>query len=122
MLGLFIGYSGSDVWSELKSIEQLKDLYQQSDTSPVVLFKHSTRCSISSMAKSRIESNWSKLFSDFPIYYLDLIAHRNISNSIANDLGVEHQSPQIIVVKNGQAIYDTSHGGIDANNLVDILS
>ena len=122
MLGLFKGCSGSDVWSELNSIEQLKDLYQQSDTSPVVLFKHSTRCSISSMAKSRIESNWSKLFSDFPIYYLDLIAHRNISNSIAEDLGVEHQSPQIIVVKNGQAIYDTSHGGIEVNNLVDILS
>ena len=122
MLGLFKGCSGSDVWSELNSIEQLKDLYQQSDTNPVVLFKHSTRCSISSMAKSRIENNLSKLFPDFPIYYLDLIVHRNISNSIAKDLGVEHQSPQIIVVKNGQAIYDTSHGGIDANNLVDILS
>lgn len=122
MLGLFKGYSGSDVWSELNSIQQLKDLYLKSYKSPVVLFKHSTRCSISSMAKSRIESNWSKLFTDFPIYYLDLIAHRNISNSIAKDLGVEHQSPQIIVVKNGQAIYDISHGGIDANNLVDILS
>jgi bacillithiol system protein YtxJ len=122
MLGIFKGYNGSDVWSELNSIEQLKELYQQSDTTPVILFKHSTRCSISSMAKSRIESNWSKLFSDLPIYYLDLIAHRNISNSIAEDLGIEHQSPQIIVVKNGQAIYDTSHGGIDANNPVEILS
>ena len=69
MLGLFKGYSGSDVWSELNSIEQLKDLYQQSDTSPVVLFKHSTRCSISSMAKSRIEN----YFPNRDVYIVEML-------------------------------------------------
>jgi bacillithiol system protein YtxJ len=78
------------------------------------IFKHSTRCSISSMAKNRVERDWDL---DFPIYYLDLIQYRSISNLIAAKSGIEHQSPQLIVFQNGLPVYDASHNAIDANEI-----
>lgn len=73
------------------------------------VFKHSIRCSISSMAKSRFEREYNL---DFPVYYLDLIQYRSISNLIAEKSGIEHQSPQLIVFQNGKPIYNASHSGI----------
>lgn len=73
------------------------------------VFKHSTRCSISNMAKNRLERDWR---FDFPIYYLDLLNYRPISNLIADASNVQHESPQLIVFQNGKAIYAASHNGI----------
>lgn len=101
-------------WQELTSVPQWAEVLQQSWQTPVAVFKHSTRCSISSMAKSRLEREWQGNEPDFPVYYLDLIAHRDVSNTIATDLGIEHQSPQLIVIKNGQPVYNGSHNMIKA--------
>ncbi|MCB0507118.1 MAG: bacillithiol system redox-active protein YtxJ [Chitinophagales bacterium] len=99
-------------WENLNSEQQFSELLQ---TEPIfAVFKHSTRCSISSMAKNRVEREWQH---DFPIYYLDLLNHRNVSNQIATLSGVEHQSPQLIVFQNGKVIYDASHNGIDVNEI-----
>lgn len=96
-------------WLELTSEEQFLQLLESEKTFAV--FKHSTRCSISSMAKNRLENNWD-LDENTPVYYLDLIQHRNVSNLIADKLQVTHQSPQLIVIKNKEAIYHASHNGI----------
>jgi len=109
-------------WIELTSSEQLKEIIESSTEKPVLLFKHSTRCSISSMAKSRFESNWILNNEEFPTYYLDLIAFRAISAEIAELTGVEHQSPQAIVIKDKKAIYNASHNGIDAKEISALLN
>jgi bacillithiol system protein YtxJ len=105
-------------WTELSSIDQLEDIKQKSFNQPQVIFKHSTRCSISSMAKSRLER--SKISQEnIPFYFLDLIEHRNISNNIAQVFDVEHASPQVLVIKNGECIYDESHSGISMDEIVE---
>jgi len=104
-------------WHQLATEAELEALIERSHTVPCVIFKHSTRCSISSMAKSRFERNWDMDGTEIEPYYLDLIAYRPVSNKIAEALGVEHQSPQIILHKNGEAIYNTSHNDINIADL-----
>lgn len=87
------------------------------DAKPSILFKHSTRCSISSMAKNRLELGLESLSPKFNIYYLDLIQYRTISNRIAEMFSVEHASPQVLVVLNGECIYDASHGQINPKEI-----
>lgn len=98
-------------WNHLTDIKQLDEVAELSKEKAVLLFKHSTRCSISSMAISRLQREWGE--TEVVPYYLDLIAHRDISNEIANKFDVFHQSPQAIVIKNGKAVYDASHSGIN---------
>lgn len=100
-------------WNELTSVEQLKALLEESEN-PILLFKHSTRCSISTMAINRFENEWDKSKTEIKPYYLDLLAHRPVSAEIANLTGVEHQSPQAILVYKGKVFYDASHSGINA--------
>lgn len=103
------------LWKELASEEQLAEIKQHSSQRPQVIFKHSTRCSISSMAKSRLERAVAAQDVDF--YYLDLIKYRSISNRIAEDFSVNHESPQVLLIKNGACIYDESHSGISMDEI-----
>ena len=89
----------------------------ESKEQPVVIFKHSTRCSISSMAFDRLRRAWKEGENVKP-YYLDLIQYRDISNQIAERFGIMHQSPQVILLKDGKAIYDNSHMGISYQDLI----
>ena len=106
-------------WNNLENASQLDAITEESKTIPVMLFKHSIRCSISSMALNRIESNW-KDFDNQHIkpYYLDLIAHRDISNLIAEQYGIEHQSPQALIISSGKCIYHESHSNIRYNDIM----
>jgi len=100
-------------WNKLEVAGQLAAINEESKTSKVMLFKHSTRCSISSMALNRIESNWKDNDNQLvKPYYLDLIAHRDVSTLIAQQYGIEHQSPQVLVISNGTCIYNESHNNI----------
>lgn len=105
-------------WKELNNIEDLETALKASHEQPVALFKHSTRCSVSLMAKKSIERFWDL---DIDAYYLDLIVHRDVSNSIAEQLEVHHQSPQMVLVKDGKAIYNASHGSIDVDAMGELL-
>ncbi|MHB8259832.1 MAG: bacillithiol system redox-active protein YtxJ [Bacteroidia bacterium] len=106
-------------WNTLNNISQLAEINEESKSIKVMLFKHSTRCSISSMALSRIESSWKDSDSNFiKPYYLDLIAHRDISNLIAEQYGVEHQSPQALIISNGKCIYHASHTNIKYSDII----
>lgn len=94
-------------WTILTTEEQLKSLLEKSHTKPQVIFKHSTRCSISSTIKTRLEKSATPSTIDF--HYLDLIAYRSLSNKIADELKVHHESPQVLLLKNGECIFDESH-------------
>jgi len=100
-------------WTELTDIAQLLEVTAISNEKPVVIFKHSTRCSISRMALKQFERDYD-LNEVVDAYFLDLIAHRDISNEIASRFNVYHESPQLILIRNGKAVYDVSHSDIDA--------
>lgn len=103
-------------WNNLIDISQLEEIDNTSKEKPVLLFKHSTRCSISAMALGRFERSFSEEVS-FEPYYLDLIAHRDISNEVAERYGVRHESPQAILIRNGRVILQASHMGISYEEL-----
>ncbi len=110
-------------WTALTDISQLADIKQKSQEHPIVMFKHSTRCSISSMALSRLERGWDdSALPQVEAYFLDLIAYRQISNAVAEEFGVYHQSPQIMIIVDGGVIYDESHMGISFSSLKSALA
>lgn len=96
-------------------MEQLEELVANSENRPQVIFKHSTRCSISSMVLGRLERETPPEGWDF--YLLDLLAHRDISAAIAEKLNVHHESPQIILIKNKEVLMDESHLAIQMDEL-----
>lgn len=104
-------------WIELKSLHQLPEIKELSKQKPQLIFKHSTRCSISTVAKNRLEKTAAAAGVDF--YYLDLIRFRDISNKIAEDFDVYHESPQVLLIKNGECTYDESHSGITMDEIAE---
>ncbi len=104
-------------WINLTQEEQLQQIKITSKNKPQVIFKHSTRCSISSMAKNRLEKSTQPDEIDF--YFLDLIKYRPISNKIAEIFKVYHASPQILLIKNDECVYDESHSGIDMSEIIE---
>lgn len=104
-------------WIHLTDEEQLKQIVSYSQIKPQVIFKHSTRCSISSVALQRLQKVSQPLDIDF--YFLDILSYRNISNTVAQLFGVPHESPQILLVKDGKCIYEDSHMGISMNDIIE---
>jgi bacillithiol system protein YtxJ len=102
-------------WIPLLDEQQLEEIKEKSATRPQVIFKHSSRCSISSMARHRLDKNTFPEGIDF--YFLDIINHRNISNKIASDFKVYHESPQVLVITKGACVYDESHSGIHMDEI-----
>ncbi|MEO8533175.1 MAG: bacillithiol system redox-active protein YtxJ [Flavobacterium sp.] len=103
-------------WIPLTNLTQLDEIGTNSNIKPIVIFKHSTRCSISRMALKQFEREYD-LDETVDAFFLDLIAHRDVSNEIANRFNVYHESPQLLLIKNGKAIYNVSHSDIDAEAL-----
>lgn len=100
-------------WSHLRSLNQIDTIREESKENPVLIFKYSSRCSISRMALDRLERNWDE--GEMPAvkpYFLDLITYREISNRIADVFNVEHESRQVLIIDNEKSIYDQSHMGI----------
>jgi bacillithiol system protein YtxJ len=103
-------------WIQLTDEAQLNEIISRSQYKPQVIFKHSSRCSISSVALQRFQKAQQPEGLDFN--FLDLLAHRPLSNKIAETFGVYHESPQVLLIKNGACIFDESHLGISMNDIV----
>ncbi len=103
-------------WIPLIFMGQLDEILSISNEKPVVIFKHSTRCSISRMALKQFENEFD-LEDKVHAYFLDLLEYRDISNEIASRFKVYHQSPQLLLIKEGKSVYDVSHSDIDAAEL-----
>ena len=103
-------------WRQLTDLGQLNEIVDLSTEKPVAIFKHSTRCSISRMVLKQFENEFDLQDKVVP-YFLDLLEHRDISNEIASRFGVQHQSPQIIVIKDGKAVYNASHESVDVQKI-----
>jgi len=110
------------VWKILSASRQLNDIEKESFNKTQIIFKHSTTCSISRMAKNRMESRLQELEKNADVYYLDLLAYRGISNEVAEKWNVLHESPQILIIKNGVSVYDSSHNMITISDINNHLS
>lgn len=99
-----------------KQLEEIDKLSYSPEIKGILLFKHSTRCSISSMALSRLERNL-KVSNILPIYLLNLLDYRSVSQHIAEHYQITHESPQVLVIKNGKCIYTASHSEINADDI-----
>ncbi len=106
-------------WTEIHSVDELHEIWDNSIEKPAVFFKHSTRCSISSMALRAFERDW--VSDDTQLFFIDLIANRDVSNLLAELSNVEHQSPQIIVTNNKTVLFSDSHGTIDAEKVQKLI-
>jgi len=107
-------------WTILEDLQQLDEI--KSSSQPSLIFKHSTRCSISMMAKKRFELDWDALPENMNLYFLDLIRYREISNTIAEVFNVHHESPQLLLIKDGECVYEASHGEISAEETAEQLA
>ena len=103
-------------WQAIESIDKLDNLLASNET--FLIFKHSTRCPVSSAAKRRFEADWFKQARTIPAYYLDLIEYRDVSNKVASDLEVIHQSPQLILVHQKAVLHHSSHTSISADKVL----
>jgi bacillithiol system protein YtxJ len=106
----------------LDNVDQLPDLIAESHHKPVVIFKHSTSCGTSAGAKFKLENGWDIAPETIDFYYLDLLQNRAVSNEVATKLAVTHQSPQLIVLKDGQVASHTSHHRISLEGLHSVLA
>jgi len=103
-------------WNTLEEEEGLEAIISRSASRPQLIYKHSTRCPISSMVKNRLErSGPPPETMDF--YFLDLIRHRGLSNRIAETFGVRHESPQVLLIRDGRCVYNESHTAITMQEL-----
>ncbi|NNL15803.1 MAG: bacillithiol system redox-active protein YtxJ [Flavobacteriaceae bacterium] len=107
-------------WKNLTSTNQLDAIVEKSSSKIQIIFKHSTRCGISSMVKRQFERQYS-LNGEADLYYLDILNYRNISNEISNRFQVYHESPQLLIIKNGVVVKHDSHGSINDMNLITIV-
>ena len=109
-------------WQPLTQSEQLTDIVRESFEQPVIIFKHSTTCSISAMAKSKVERQWADAgLSTAKIYYLDLLRFRPISQEIAQKFNVHHESPQLLLIQNGECTLDSSHMAIKLSEVKELV-
>ncbi|MEI7509306.1 MAG: bacillithiol system redox-active protein YtxJ [Flavobacterium sp.] len=107
-------------WITLTDLGQLNEIIDLSHEKPVLIFKHSTRCSISRFALKQFENEYD-LDDKITLYFLDLLNHRDISNDIASRFEVEHQSPQVLLIKEGKCIFNAAHSSIDVQDLKQFL-
>lgn len=104
-------------WISLEDFVQIEEYFNSQV--PFIVFKHSTRCSISSMVMRRFEKKYD--IHGVPLLYLDLLSYPSISDKLAQMFGVVHQSPQVLFIKNGICLYHASHNGINLQDIKDIL-
>jgi bacillithiol system protein YtxJ len=109
-------------WRTLDSKNSLEEILEISKSVPCAIFKHSTRCSTSSVAKNRLERGWNHADDSFPVYYLDVLESREVSSDVAAKFDVIHQSPQLLVIKNGDCVYHASHLSISIDEVNRVLS
>jgi len=103
-------------WHTITSESDWETILKSSETIPQLVYKHSTRCSVSAVAKARLERAEAPEHVQF--HYLDLIRYRQVSNRIAEDTGVHHESPQVLLIVNGKCVFNESHMAINMDDIV----
>lgn len=109
-------------WIALISVGQLDEIQEKSKSKTQVIFKHSTRCGISRMVLKQFVSAFNLVETDLDLYFLDLLNYRDVSNETGYKFQVMHESPQLLVIKNGIMVAHASHGAINNLNLEQLVN
>jgi bacillithiol system protein YtxJ len=107
-------------WTQITDTALVDEIKGQEGYS--LIFKHSTRCPVSAMAKRRFEMDWDVIPENTALYFLDLISFRSVSAHIAETFQVHHESPQVLLIKDGNCILDASHGDISADEVAEVIN
>jgi len=114
--------TSAPIWNALERTAQIQEILKRSYEQPCLIFKHSTRCSVSAMAFNRLETGWSVPAEALNCWFLDLIAFRELSQAVAQTFSVHHESPQILLVRNGAVFYHSSHSAIHPTAIREALA
>lgn len=109
-------------WIPLTKPEEIEDLSLRSHQKPCLIYKHSSRCNISTIAQYRLEAEWSLLEQAAVLYWVDVISNRQVSNAVASNFEVYHESPQVLLIHEGACIFDVSHLDISVATLKESLA
>ena len=125
-MGIFNSFFGSKEtetkksnvnWIPLTSLDQIDEIKEQSNSETILIFKHSTRCGISSMVIKRFEKLFDESMNNIKVYYLDLLSYRDVSDEVGYTFQVMHQSPQLLIIRNETTVALASHYDITQLNL-----
>lgn len=111
----------NNTWHPLSEIDQLNDVLEQSVDQPQLIFKHSTKCGVSTVAKKNLEAVFEQITPHADIHIVNIIEDREVSNKIASELNVRHESPQLIKVHQQEILWDISHGKIQPQKVLELL-
>jgi bacillithiol system protein YtxJ len=105
-------------WKHLTSIAQLDELIALSETSTVLILKFSNRCNICHVALDRLERKWKEDEKAIP-YFLDVLRYRDVSNAVEERFGIQHESPQVLLIRNGKCVYSATHSEINYTDIIE---
>lgn len=114
--------SETDIWASFSDASQLEPVVEASQKQPQLIYKHSHRCSVCFVSKSNLEGAADDLLDRADMHFINVVNSREASNHIASELEVRHESPQVILLDNGEVIWHASHGRIDNNKILDVLN
>ncbi len=111
----------NNAWHPLSETDQLKEVLEQSVDQPQLIFKHSTKCGVSTVAKKNLEAVFEEIIPQADVHIVDVIKNREVSNEIASELNVQHESPQLIKVHQQDTSWDISHAKIQSQKVLELL-
>lgn len=126
-MGLFSrakeAFSGSegenDIWQQIEDPSTIETILEESNNKPQLIYKHSHRCSVCFVAQGNLESAAEEILQEAEMHFVNVVKSRNISDAIAEQLDLRHESPQAILLKNGEVVWHASHGKIDADAILE---
>lgn len=107
-----------EMWNSISGLGKIESIIKNSDKKPQLIYKHSNRCSVSFLAKQQLEEVAEEISDIAKLYMIDVIHQRDLSNAIASELNIRHESPQVIILKNGEVIWDGSHWEIKGQDIL----
>jgi len=111
-----------EMWNKISGVEDIKSILQESEEKPQLIYKHSHRCSVCFLAKEELENVAEKISDIADIYMINVVLQRDVSNAIASELNIRHESPQVLILKDGEVSWCGSHWQIKGNKILSNLT
>lgn len=115
------GSNSSEIWEMMSDSSQVEPIIEASKEKPQLIYKHSHRCSVCFVSKGNLEMASDNIKEHADMHFVNVVRSREVSNKIASVLDVRHESPQAILIDQGEVVWHGSHGSIDAEAVLDTL-
>lgn len=118
---VFTSSGRADFWNDLDNISQIKAAISASEHRPQLIYKHSSRCSVCFFAKKQVEEIPETMREQLDLYFVDVIGWREVSDAIAEEFSITHESPQLLIIYDRAVVWHGSHREIQSNVITDKL-